>query len=107
MKRTLLVLAVLCGLAGPALADACDAATDAATRAALAAAEASGRRTATVRVQCDGARQTFVLHRIGGASGTTIKVREIRSGSSDTDLAGAPRRDFDASSPSRVIRVGK
>lgn len=106
MKRSLVALSALLCLAVPAIADTCSAATEAATRAALDNAKAAGRRTAVVRVQCNGERQTFLLHRVGGASGSSITVREITSGSSTKDLAGAPQRDFSGSSQSRVIRVG-
>ncbi len=89
----------------PAFADACDAATEAATRAALDAAEASGRRTATVRVTCDGERQTFVLHRRQDASGTSVSVRQVKRTADKTGLAGETRTS--GSSMTKIIRVGE
>ncbi len=106
MKRTLVALTAFSCLAVPAFADPCDAATEVAARAALDDAAAANRRTAIVRVQCGGERQTFVLQRTGGKKSSTITVREIKSG----ELAGGAvnarsKSAFTGSSSSRVIRV--
>lgn len=106
MKRYLVALAVLSCLGAPALADTCAAATEAATRAALDSAAAAGRRTATVRVTCDGQRQTFVLHRSQGASGTSVTVRQVKSGDDTNGLSGEARASG-GSSQARIIRVGE
>ena len=105
MKLALVSLAALLCLAAPAFADVCDAATESATRAALESAEATGRRTATVRVTCDGQRKTFVLHRIQGASGTSVTVRELKGSRDKTGLAGEKRTSGGASM-TKIIRVG-
>lgn len=107
MKRHLVALAVLSCLGAPAFADTCAAATEAATRAALDAAETAGRRTATVRVTCDGARQTFVLHRSETASGTAVTVREVKKSKTGQIIPAGEKRDFSASTAARVIRVGE
>ncbi|MBK8197550.1 MAG: hypothetical protein IPK75_04200 [Acidobacteria bacterium] len=104
MKRSLISFTVLLSLAAPGFADACDAATEAATRAALQSAEAAGRRTATVRVSCDGERKTYVLRRSTTASGASVTVREITRGAGQDGLAGAAASD---SSTARIIRVGQ
>jgi hypothetical protein len=98
MLRPMIALLLAATLAAPALADTCAAATDAATRSALAAAAAKGQRTATVRVRCDGARQTFVIH----TSGSTVTVREVKP-PADAGLEGAPAPN----TATKVIRVGR
>jgi cobalamin biosynthesis Mg chelatase CobN len=90
----------------PALADTCAAATEAATRAALDSAAAAGRRTATVRVTCDGERQTFVLHRSQGASGTSVTVRELKRSADKTGVDGGNRASS-GTSTAKLIRVGE
>ncbi len=105
MTRFLIALAAFGCLSAPAFADVCAAATEAATRAALASAEASGRRTSTIRVACGGEKQTLVLHRIDGASGSSISVREVKKPEGGKAMAVRSKGDFSASSASRVIRV--
>ena len=105
MKRHLIALTVLVCLSAPAFADTCAGATEAATRAALDAATAAGRRTATVRVTCDGERQTFMLHRSQGASGASVTVRELKRSAEQIGLA-AEKRGSAGSSTSKLIRVG-
>lgn len=105
MKRHLIALTVLVCLSAPAFADTCAAATEAATRAALDSAAAAGRRTATVRVTCDGERQTFVLHRSQGASGTSVTVRELKRSADKTGIDGGNRASS-SSSTAKLIRVG-
>ncbi len=90
----------------PAFADTCAAATEAATRAALDSAAAAGRRTATVRVTCDGERQTFVLHRSQGASGTSVIVRELKRSADKTGVDGGNRASS-GTSTAKLIRVGE
>jgi hypothetical protein len=107
MKRHLVALAVLSCLGAPAIADTCAAAAEAATRAALDAAETAGRRTATVRVTCDGERQSFVLHRSQTAAGTAVTVREVKRAKSGQVTSVEDRRDFGAATAARVIRVGE
>lgn len=102
MKRHLIALTVLVCLSAPAFADTCAGATEAAARAALDAAAAAGRRTATVRVTCDGERQTFMLHRSQGASGASVTVRELKRSAEQIGLAAEKR----GSSTSKLIRVG-
>jgi hypothetical protein len=103
MKRSLAAVSVLLCLAAPALADTCSAATEAATRAALDRAADAGRRTAVVRVKCDGAAQTFVLHRVGE---TSVTVREVKRGEANKGVSARSKKDFSSSSQARVIRVG-
>lgn len=105
MKRHLIALSVLVCLCAPAFADTCAAAAEAATRAALDAAAAAGRRTATVRVTCDGERQTFVLHRSQGASGTSVTVRELKRSADKTGI-DAGNRASSSNSTAKLIRVG-
>lgn len=105
MKRHLIALTVLVCLSAPAFADTCAAATEAATRAALDSAAAAGRRTATVRVTCDGERQTFMLHRSQGASGTSVTVRELKRSADKTGIDGGNRASS-SSSTAKLIRVG-
>ena len=107
MTRSLLALTALLCLAAPAFADPCAAATEAAMRAAIQSAEATGRRTATVRVTCGGERQILLIHRTSTASGTSITVREVTKSTGSGDLAGGNLDDFGSSSTSRVIRVRK
>jgi hypothetical protein len=106
MKRHLIALTVLVCLSAPAFADTCAAATEAATRAALDSAAAAGRRTATVRVTCDGERQTFLLHRSQGASGTSVTVRELKRSADKTGIDGGNRASS-SSSTAKLIRVGE
>lgn len=106
MKRVAALIAAAVCLSAPAFADTCAAATEAATRTALDAAAANGRRTATVRVTCDGERQTFLLHRSQGASGTSVTVRELKRSADKTGLAGENRASS-SSSTSKLIRVGE
>jgi hypothetical protein len=106
MKRHLIALTVLVCLSAPAFADTCAAATEAATRAALDSAAVAGRRTATVRVTCDGERQTFLLHRSQGASGTSVTVRELKRSVDKTGLDGGNRASS-SSSTAKLIRVGE
>ncbi|MFN7165165.1 MAG: hypothetical protein ACK4P2_10150 [Hyphomonas sp.] len=102
MKFAALLIAA--GLfSAPAFADACSGATEAATRAALESAAAAGQRTATVRVSCDGERQTFVLHRRQDASGTSVSVREVKRTADKTGLAGENRTS--GSSMTKIIRI--
>jgi hypothetical protein len=103
MKLSLAALSALLCLAAPAFADTCSAATEAATRAALDRAADAGRRTAVVRVKCDGASQTFVLHRVGE---TSVTVRELKRAEGNTGVSVRSKKDFSSSSQSRVIRVG-
>lgn len=103
MQCSLAALSALLCLAAPAFADTCSAATEAATRAALDRAADSGRRTAVVRVKCDGASQTFVLHRVGESS---VTVREVKRGEGNKGVSARSKKDFSGSSQSRVIRVG-
>ncbi|MEQ9506713.1 MAG: hypothetical protein RLO80_10625 [Hyphomonas sp.] len=105
MTRRLVSLAALLCLSAPAFADVCTGATEAATRAALESAEATGRRTATVRVTCDGERKTFVLHRTKSASGTSVSVRELKRTADKTGLSGESRTSGGASM-TKIIRVG-
>jgi hypothetical protein len=105
MTRSLVSLAALLCLAAPAFADVCTAATEAATRAALDSAEATGRRTATVRVTCDGERKTFVLHRTKSATGTSVTVRELKRSADKSGLAGGKATSGGASM-TKIIRVG-
>lgn len=105
MKRHLIALTVLVCLSAPAFADTCAGATEAATRAALDSAAAAGRRTATVRVTCDGERQTFMLHRSQGASGTSVTVRELKRSADKTGIDGGNRASS-SSSTAKLIRVG-
>ena len=107
MKRHLVALAVLGFLSAPAFADSCAAATEAATRAALDAAEAKGQRTATVRVKCGGARETFVLHRSETPSGTAVTVREVKKSKTGQVMSVEDKRDFSASTAAKIIRVGE
>ena len=104
MKRFAALIAAAC-LSAPAFADTCAAATEAATRAALDYAAAAGRRTATVRVTCDGERQTFLLHRSQGASGTSVTVRELKRSADKTGIDGGNRASS-SSSTAKLIRVG-
>lgn len=103
MKRSLTTLALLACLATQAFADVCTAATEAATRTAIQSAEAAGRRTATVRVTCDGEQRTFMIHRRLTANGAAVTVREVSRPASVEALAGGKS----ASSTMRIIRVGK
>jgi hypothetical protein len=105
MTRFLIAVAAFGCLSAPAFADVCSAATEAATRAALASAEASGRRTSTVRVACGGEKQTLVLHRIDGASGSSVSVREVKKPEGAKMMSASSKGDFSPSSASRVIRV--
>lgn len=105
MKRHLIALTVLVCLSAPAFADTCAAAAEAATRAALDSAAAAGRRTATVRVTCDGERQTFMLHRSQGASGASVTVREWKRSADKTGIDGGNRASS-SSSTAKLIRVG-
>lgn len=100
MKRSALSLMLLAALASPALADVCSAATEAATAAALQSAEASGRRTATVRVTCEGERKTLILHRVGTGASASITVREVTPAAGPA-LKGAPPV------VTKIIRVGE
>jgi hypothetical protein len=105
MKRFAALIAAAC-LSAPAFADTCAAATEAATRAALDSAAAAGRSTATVRVTCDGERQTFVLHRSQGASGASVTVRELKRSADKTGFDGGNRASS-SSSTAKLIRVGE
>jgi len=106
MKRVAALIAAAACLAAPAFADACDAATEAATRAALEAATAAGKRTTTVRVNCDGAYRTFILNQRQDKSGTSVSVREIKGGASKSGLSGA-KYGASGSSMTKIIRVGE
>jgi len=106
MKRFAALIAAGACFAAPAFADACTAATEAATRAALDAAAAAGKRTATVRVTCDGERQTFVLHRTQGANGTSVTLRELKRSAGKSGLSGGVS-GASSSSMTKIIRVGE
>jgi len=106
MKRAAALIAAAACLAAPAFADPCDAATEAATRAALEAATAAGKRTTTVRVSCDGAYRTFILHQRQDKSGTTVSVREIKGGAGKTGLSGGVA-GTSSGSMTKIIRLGE
>jgi len=106
MKRVAALIAAAACFAAPAFADPCTGAAEAATRAALEAAAASGKRTATVRVTCDGEQQTFILHQRQDAAGTSVSVREVKRASDKTGLSGA-KYGASGSSMTKIIRVGE
>jgi hypothetical protein len=107
MLRTVIAVSALLCASAPAFADPCEAATEVASRAALDNAAAANRRTAIVRVQCAGERQTFVFQRVGGKNGSTVTVREVKAGElSGGSAASGLKNTASGTSTSRVIRVG-
>lgn len=107
MKLAVMIIAAGL-LATPALADTCTAATDAATRAALAAADEKGQRVATVRVTCNGQRETFLIHRTETPRGMSVSVRTVDTLKGGNGTIRTGRKDsFAGSSTAKIIRVGE
>lgn len=110
MRPVILALA-LAALAPVALADTrlkgatCPGNADAYAIARLAEKSAATGRAQTLRSTCNGETRTYLIRETASGASTTLRVTELTGASSGAVIRAGAKRDFNASSAAKVIRV--